>query len=235
MKADENDGWKRYLPLLIIGGVLLAAVVGATLLLRSADSRSGQQNTNSPQDLWARAAPGAEPAHTHGEANAPVSLEEFGDYQCPPCANVHPILKRIEKDYGGRVRIVFRNFPLEGTHKNAFLAARAAEAAGMQGKFWEMHDMLYEHQAEWAEQPLPRPTFVQYAGRIGLDLARFEADMNRTEVGARVGADMKRGVSLGVRSTPTIFLNGRELPPERSLVEDKLRAEIDAALAGKGR
>ncbi len=217
---------------MIIGGVLLAAIVVGALMLRSAGG-SANQAANTPQSVTMQAAPGAEPAHVIGEASAPVTLEEFGDYQCPPCGNLHPVLKKVEQDYGSRVRLIFRNLPLESIHKNAFLGARAAEAAGLQGKFWEMHDMLYEHQKEWSEQPLPRPVFTEYARKLGLDPARFESDMNSTQVGMRIGADMRRAGSMKIGSTPTLLINGRELPPGRSLVEGPLREEIDAALAGK--
>jgi protein-disulfide isomerase len=248
MSAQQTGGLKRYLPLIIIGGVLLVAIVAGASMLRStdgpADSAGGAANrSGGPARQGAAAtapaagpvaiAPGAEPPHVIGVSNAPVTLEEFGDYQCPPCGNLHPVLKRIEHDYGSRVRVVFRNLPLESIHKNAFLAARAAEAAGLQGKFWEMHDLLYERQKDWSGVPLPRPVFSGYARQLGLDIARFERDIDRPEVGVRIGADMRRADSLRVSSTPTVFLNGRELPPSKSLDEKELRGEIDAALAGK--
>ena len=240
MSSQQSEGLKRYLPLIIIAGVLILAVVGGALMLnRSSDGQANQnapaaQNTGSaPAAVASNPVPGAEPPHIAGAPNAPVTLEEFGDYQCPPCGNLHPVLKRIEHDYGSRVRVIFRNLPLESIHKNAALAARAAEAAGLQGKFWQMHDTLYERQKEWSGVALPRPIFTEYARKLGLDVARFESDMNSREVGVRIGADMRRAGSLRVNSTPTVLLNGRELPPDKTLAEDKLRAEIDAALAGR--
>ena len=241
MSVQDSGGLKRYLPLIIIGGVLLLAVVGGAMMLRGTTDGQGNQNGGTAQNTAGTPAfalkpvEGAEPPHVAGEQNAPVTLEEFGDYQCPPCGSLHPVLKRIEQDYGARVRLIFRNLPLESLHKNAFLAARAAEAAALQGKFWEMHDLLYDQQKEWSALPLPRPVFTEYARKLGLDIKRFDADINRPEVGARVGADMRRAASLRVNSTPTVLLNGRELPPDKTLVESKLRAEIDAALAGAGR
>lgn len=235
MSAQQSDELKRYLPLIIIGGVLLVAIAAGALLLRSAGGQANQDadHASAPPEPM-RPSAGAEPPHVTGAESAPVTLEEFGDYQCPPCGNLHPILKRIEHDYGSRVRLIFRNLPLETLHKNAFLAARAAEAAGLQGKFWEMHDMLYDHQKDWAALPMPRPVFSDYARQLDLDVERFEGDIDRPGVGMRVGADMRRAASMRVVSTPTLLLNGRELPPDKSLVEDKLREEIDAALAGKG-
>ena len=119
-------------------------------------------------------------------------------------------------------------------HKNAFSAARAAEAAGLQGKFFEMHDLLYEHQTEWAESPEPRPIYTDFANRIGLNVEKFIADMGRQDVADRVQADMYRGTSLGVGGTPTVFLNGRELKADDTLDDKKLRAQIDAAFAAVG-
>lgn len=177
---------------------------------------------------------GAEPPHTIGPPNAPVMLEEFGDFECPPCALLHPVLKTMEREFGDRLRVTFREFPLVPTHPHALAAARAAEAAGLQGKFWEMHDLLFETQKAWHGSFDVRPIFEGYATRIGLDLERLRRDSTGEVVERRIFLDGKRAHSLGVRGTPTVFLNGREVPFE-SLAPEKLRVLISTELAAAKR
>jgi protein-disulfide isomerase len=178
--------------------------------------------------------PGADPPHTRGDAKAPVTLEEFGDFQCPPCGLLHPILKQLETDMGPqKLRVIFRQFPLVPAHAHALNAARAAEAAGLQGKFWEMHDLIFENQNAWKDSFDVRPIFESYANKLGLDLAMFRRDLGSEVVERRIFLDGKRGHALGVQGTPTVFMNGREVPFE-SLPLEKLRALINTELAAKG-
>jgi protein-disulfide isomerase len=142
---------------------------------------------------------------------------------------LHPILVDMHKEFGDRLRIIFREFPLVPNHQHALAAASAAEAAGLQGKFWEMHDKLYENQKTWHEVFDIRPIFEGYAKDIGLDVERYKQDVNSDQVAQRIFQDGKRGHSLNVKGTPTVFLNGREVPFE-SLPAEKLRVLIDAAL-----
>ncbi len=245
MSPKKTSNGKKIVPFIIIGGVLIAVVTAGVLTLRQGDSNTPATSSNyaapkaregvtqqvtSPRR---EGFPGAQPPRIKGEQNAPVVLEEFGDYQCPPCGAMHPVLQKIEDDYGDRVALIFRHFPLQKLHKNAFTAARAAEAAAAQGKFWEMHDMIYDHQNDWKDSPEPRPLFESYARRLDLNAEKFKADMEKQETAARVVADFQRGDSLGVTGTPSIFLNGRQLPVDVTLSDPKLRAEIDATLASK--
>jgi protein-disulfide isomerase len=195
----------------------------------STGSTAGSQGSASGSAPAPASEPGADPPHSHGPKDAPVTLEEFGDFECPPCGLLHPVLQAVEREYGSRVRIIFREFPLVPTHQHALAAARAAEAAGMQGKFWEMHDLLYENQKTWHEAFDVRPIFEGYATRIGLDLQGFRTDSTSDLVEQRIFLDGKRGHALGVKGTPTVFLNGREVPFE-SLPLDKLRPLINAEL-----
>jgi protein-disulfide isomerase len=185
-----------------------------------------------PADL-SKAAPGAEPPRARGgSAPGAVTLEEFADFQCPPCGRLHPELKKIEGEYGERLRVVFRHLPLGSIHDHALEAALAAEAAGAQGKFWEMRDLLYERQGEWSVVEPARPVFVGYARQLGLDAERFERDVDAPETRARVETDVNRADTAHVQATPTLFLEGRELSaPERT--PGGLRAAIDAALKGQ--
>jgi len=141
--------------------------------------------------------------HIQGPANAAVTLVEYGDYQCSHCGTAHPILKSVHDILGSRMRFVFRNFPISTIHPDAQLAAEAAEAAGAQGKFWEMHDYLFEHQEHLKEADL-----IQYARKLGLDVDRFATDLGTRVFAARVREDMHSGVRSGVNATPTFFING---------------------------
>jgi len=228
---------KRALPFVIIALALGAGLLMFLYFQRStaetpsatpASAASPSQNAASTSN---QAEPGAEPPHALGSPNAPVTLEEFGDFQCPPCGMLHPILENLEGEFGpAKLRIIFREFPLVPAHAHALAAARAAEAAGLQGKFWEMHDMIYENQKAWHEAFDARPIFEGYATKIGLDLEQFRRDITSAIVERRIFLDGKRARSLGVKGTPTVFLNGREVPFE-SLAPDKLKALINSELA----
>ncbi|HEX8335227.1 MAG TPA: thioredoxin domain-containing protein [Pyrinomonadaceae bacterium] len=225
------------LPFVIIGVVLVAVIAAVVLMSRQSASNSAPAQNAAPSQTQAprmSPQPGAPNPFAKGNASARVTLEEFSDFQCPACGGLEPSLKRVMKDYDDRVRFVFRNFPLQ-MHKYAFLAARAAEAAGLQGKFWEMHDMLYDNQKEWSDSMEPRVQFDSYATRLGLDVQRFKADMERQDLAERVKADLMRGNSLGVKGTPTVYINGREIAPGRLVTEDDLRRELEAALAQAGK
>jgi protein-disulfide isomerase len=141
--------------------------------------------------------------HSQGSAKAPVTLVEYGDYECPFCGQAYPIVKAIQKRLGDQVRLVFRNFPLGEMHPHAEHAAEAAEAAGAQGKFWEMHDLLYENQDALDDENL-----AEYATALGLDVEQFVREMSEHTHAARVREDFRSGVRSGVNGTPTFFING---------------------------
>ncbi|HVG28217.1 MAG TPA: thioredoxin domain-containing protein [Pyrinomonadaceae bacterium] len=207
------------LPFLLIVAVLLAAVGAGAWYL----SRSRQPGA------VAAGLPGAQPAHSEGSESAPVVLEEFGDFQCPPCGQMFPEVERIRQDYGDRLRFVFREYPLVNIHPHALRAAHAAEAAGLQGKFWEMERELFADQLAWSRAQDPTALFESYARRSGLDVDRFRRDLGGAETDARVVADRERAKSVGVESTPTFFINGRKVGPAQDMGK-ALRAEIDRAL-----
>jgi protein-disulfide isomerase len=246
---------KRILPFIIILAVLGIALGSAWYLTRSIPSsttvvgsqqpvpRSSSSSPSSPssspgsqtpglQPVVNGGEPGAEPAYVLGPPTAPAQLEEFGDFECPPCGMFHPILVQMHQEFGDRLRITFREFPLVPAHQHALAAASAAEAAGLQGKFWEMHDLLYERQKTWKTEFDVRPVFENYANEIGLDLERYKRDVASEVVAQRIMQDGKRGHSLGVKGTPTVFLNGREVPFE-SLPAERLRVFIQKEIGGK--
>lgn len=217
---------KRWLPFIIIVLVGIIAVTAGTLLVNANRVAPPSTTTQTPD-----AQSGAQAAHIRGAEKAAITIEEFADFQCPPCGGLSAVLHKLEQDYHGRLRILFRHFPLQN-HQRARPAARAAEAAGLQGKFWEMHDMLYKNRTTWGNPTADiQALFTAYATTLGLDLARFTADLDKPETEARITADQDRGKSLGVSSTPTLFLNNQLVQPA-SFSEQGLRAALDAALAG---
>ena len=141
--------------------------------------------------------------HQQGPPDAPVTLVEYGDYECPYCGRAYPILKAIQERMAGRLRFVFRNFPITSNHPHAQHAAEAAEAADAQGRFWEMHDTLYENQHALKDADL-----VGYAATLGLDTERFEQDLTRHVFRERVREDFLSGLRSGVNGTPTFYING---------------------------
>jgi protein-disulfide isomerase len=227
---------KKSLPILIIIIVLLVALGGGVWLMQPASNAPAGQTapqTNARPDAANPDAANAPPAHLRGQQNAPVVIEEFADFQCPTCATMHSIVKQLVEKYPAQVSVAFRNFPLRELHKHAAEAARAAEAAGVQGKFWEMHDILYDKQKEWEAPDDARPLFMQYAQSLGLDMQKFTSDMDSSIISMRIVADERRGVALSVHATPTFFINGRELAFEESNTLDKLSAAVDQELARK--
>ena len=216
---------KRYLPFVIVVGVALVAFGSGTMLYRA----KRPQVKNIPESQSA-ASKGDAP-HVRGNPDASVTLEEFGDFQCPPCGQFSVFVEELLKEYDSRLRVVFRNFPLQG-HEHAREAALAAEAAGFQGKFWEMHDTLYREQPAWSKAPNARELFESYAGTLGLNMDQFKKDMDSDRAKERVDSDHTLGDSLGVKVTPTLFINNRPVEPEQKN-PDGLRAAINAALNGE--
>jgi protein-disulfide isomerase len=141
--------------------------------------------------------------HADGPADTPLTLVEYGDYQCPYCGAAYPVVKRLQKTLGKKLRFVFRNFPLTQAHPYALIAAEAAEAAALQGKFWEMHDLLFEQQTFLEPDIIP-----SWAKRIGLNLEKFEDDIKQGVVEKRIKEDRQSGIRSGVNGTPTFFING---------------------------
>jgi protein-disulfide isomerase len=226
---------KSSLPVAIIGLVLLAAVGGGAWLYSQGgkapikDKPPANKSTTTAVNY--NAVSGAEPSWSKGAANAPVVMEEFADLACPQCAKVTPILHEVRSSYGDKVKLIFRHFPLEiPGHQNAYTAAKATEAAGMQGKFWEMENIIFKNQTLWQPAADPRPLFEEYAKQIGLNVEQLKSDTVGMAAAMRVDADKKRGKALGVMSTPTVYLNGRALTLEDTAPEN-LKKLIDAELA----
>lgn len=164
-----------------------------------------------------------------GGTDAPVTLLEFSDFQCPACASYYPVVKQLISAYPEALRVAYRHYPLTRIHANAIPAAQAAEAAGRQGKFWEMHDQLFEQQERWAKADNAGELFAGYAQELGLDVAQFRADLADPAVRQKINRHQDSGTQLRVQGTPTFFLNGNSINSPASLEEFKQL--VDAALA----
>ncbi len=163
-----------------------------------------------------------------GSQTASTTLVEYSDFQCPACGFYYPLVKRLGEDFPNDLRIAYRHFPLRTTHPNAEAAALVAEAAGAQGKFWEMHNLLFDNQKVWSEQLDPSASFLTYATMLKLDLDEFKTDMGSQAVKDKVENDFQSGVRSGVNSTPSFFLNGRRITNPQSY--DQFRELISQTL-----
>jgi protein-disulfide isomerase len=226
---------KRALPFLIVGVVLFIAIVAVWRLSRPGSLTGGPHNGPTPRQ---GEAPGAVPPHVRGNPNAAVTVEEFADFQCGACGAYYPELKKIESEFGDRLKVIFRENPLYPNHQFSVIGAQAAEAAGLQGEaqFWAMHDKLYENQKTWAEakdKDAVVAIFVDYAKQIGIDADRFMRDLSGEAVAQKIFQDGKRSHALGVNQTPTFFVNGKEATGE-SWKPEGLRQMINEALRDAG-
>lgn len=168
--------------------------------------------------------------HVKGSETAPVTLVEYGDFECPACADYYPFVERAYAELGSStLRVVFRHFPLPN-HKNAMPAALASEAAGNQGKFWEMYSLLYEKQRDWSLAANTEEVFAGYAQSLGLDMEKYQADLKDPITAERINLDYKSGVQAKIGGTPTFFVNGKQITNPRNYDELKKVIE-DAALA----
>jgi protein-disulfide isomerase len=170
--------------------------------------------------------------HTKGGNAKKVTLVEYGDFECPACYAYYPIVEQVYEKYKNDISFQFVNFPLVSIHKNALASHRAAEAASIQGKFWEMYGLLYTNRSTWVEQSNPSPIFEGFAQQLGLDVNKFKKDASSSAVNAIVQADIAKGTKLGVNSTPTFYLDGQKLNQAPQDLEGFSKL-IDNAIAKK--
>ncbi len=228
------------MPLLIIGLVFVAAIIGAIYLYNSgsgsssSSTASGNSTAARPTPNMANAPAGAPiGVNMLGSQTAAVTVEEFADYQCGGCAAVHPVMKELASAYAGNrnFRFIYRHYPLAiPAHDKSYEASVATEAAGLQGKFWQMQDQLFRNQAAWTANPNYRQIWSEYASNLGMDVQRFQADLAGIQTKNRVDADIQRGRALNVSSTPSVFVNGK-LVPFSELNIASLRRIVDAEIA----
>ncbi len=201
--------------------VIILAFAGI-ILVSNHQSNSGSGKSGSSS---------APTEHIEGQGSTGVKLVEYGDYECPYCGQYFPIVKQVVAEYNKQIYFQFRNFPLVSIHQNAFAGARAAEAAAMQNKFWQMHDALYENQNQWVQASDPTQYFNQYAQQLGLNLTKFKQDYASSKVNNLINADMAAGNKLNIQGTPTFFLDGKQISVGESISD--FQKLINAAIAKK--
>lgn len=205
--------------ILLVGGSL----AGVFYLAKTAEPVENNQNGSGLRDEV------SSEDWVGGNPEAAVTLVEYADFQCPACGQYHPIIKKLEEELGAQVRFVFRHFPLARVHPNAEAAAAAAEAAGLQEKFWEMRNILFERQNDWSKKPNPRVAFVAYAQELGLNTDQFKNDMELDVIEEKIQTQFNGGTASGVNSTPTFFINSAKIDNPRSL--DDFRHTLAQAIA----
>jgi protein-disulfide isomerase len=205
----------------IIIGVIVAVFAGILWFGGGDKDDSGSNSSAKPT------------SHLLGNKDAKVKIVEYGDYQCPYCGLFHPVTKQVIEKYGDKISFQFRHFPLNQIHENAVAAARAAEAADKQDKFWEMHNMLFENQEAWSQSSKANTAFEAYAKQLDLDIAQYKKDFADSKTLARINADKAEfNKTKQAASTPTFFLNGKKIQPEASL--ESFSKLIDEALEKQG-
>lgn len=209
-------------PVIVIILAVGIAAGAAVFLSRNADKPAETSTSTTPSHVDIKG------GHLRGPEAATLTLVEFGDYECPACGAAHPFVKEILTRYPDKLRLEFHHYPLVGVHPNAMAGAMAAEAAGEQGKYWEMHDALFEHQSEWGESRNPEPLFINFASQIGLDVNKFMQSLRSPALQTRILQDVTLADNLKIQATPTFFLNGQEVHLKLSM-EDFVQA-VDSRL-----
>jgi protein-disulfide isomerase len=212
--------------------IVIVLVLGGIFYITNNNKSSSTDSSNS----------GTPSHHVEGEGADGISLVEYGDYQCPYCGEYSTAVKEVQAIYNTQMTFQFVNFPLISLHQNAFAGARAAEAAALQGKFWQMHDLLYEENQEyydsnetvssWISASNPESYFDKYASQIGINVNKFEQDYASGQVNNTINADMAKGNKLNVDATPTFYLDGKQVQVDDSLTA--FEQVINAAIKAKG-
>ncbi|MDR3582254.1 MAG: thioredoxin domain-containing protein [Candidatus Pacebacteria bacterium] len=229
---SSSSGSSRTTAWFIVGFIVLVTAVVIIAGAMSSGSSSGSQSATNP-NFVATVAPAITVLDwSQGNPNAAVSVVEYGDFECPACAEYQPLVKQIIQNNSTTIRFVFRNFPLTSIHPDANISSQAAEAAGLQGKYWEMHDLLYTKQNDWvttSPDQVVAKYFDGYAQSLGLDVAKFNTDITSSRVLGKIQTDVAGGTSAKLDHTPTYFINLKQIPNPTSYSD--FQKAIDAALA----
>lgn len=211
---QQNTGSKSKIIVISILSILFLAFFTFAIIV-------SKQKANAPVKL-------SNAGWLTGNPTSKVTLTEFGDFQCPACKAFEPIMQKMRAEYGRKVKIVFKHFPLKSAHPNALIAAKASEAAGAQGKFWEFHDILYENQDLWVQETDPTGKFIEYAKKLQLDVEKFKLDLKNKSFEDKINAQQDEGIQVGVQGTPSVYVNGTSLGVPSGF--DQLKKEIEKAL-----
>jgi len=214
-KAAKKSGTTKWAAIIIAGALFLGFFI--YIIYSSKQAKNVQTTAKLTSGGWLR-----------GDKAAKVTLVEFSDFQCPACAFREPMVQQALKEYDGKVKLLYKHFPLTSIHKNAMNASKASEAAGKQGKFWEMHDLLFEKQSEWEGVADSKKVFIGYAEGLKLDSEKFKKDFDSKEIEQKITKEIDEGINLGVNGTPTFFLNGKVIDTPVSY--EDLKKTIEEAL-----
>lgn len=218
----------------IIFGIIVVAFIGGMLVF-SESNKINLDGIDLGKIIPASDQNGNTEEHVKGSADSKVVLVEYGDYQCAGCASVYKRINSIAEDYKNELAVVFRNYTIDG-HQNALSAAAAAESANLQGKFWEMHNLIYDNQTEWSNAGVTERNdlYLSYAKQLGLDETKFTEGMKDTSVRKKIEFDKSVAKAAGLDSTPYFILNGEKIDYETWSDDDKLRELIDKVLKDNG-
>jgi len=213
--SNDNRGGQIFIG--VMGLLVMAISIYVVLAFNQAPSKIVTIEEGITAEDWVK-----------GNREAKVSLIEYGDFQCPACANSHDFLEELLPEFSDQLAFSFRHFPLKSIHPHAEMSARISEAAGKQGKFWEMVDLLYKNQDEWVNSADPEATLFGYAETLALDMTQFKTDFRSPEIRQAVEADSLSATKAGISSTPTFFLNGTKIDPSNLKdLRNLIQAEID--------
>jgi len=216
---------RKYLPALVISLIILSIVGLVILALRSPEEPKSSESTLSISEADKKA---ITTGWTKGPNEAKVVLTEFGDFQCSACKRFEPILAELDKQFAGEFKLVFKHFPLTSIHQNTELAALSAEAAGSQGKFWPMHDLLFQNQEKWAESDHPLDEFLSYARQLDIDVEKFKSDVLQKRFADKISEEQKLAERLKLTGTPSFFINGN--PVDISIGVEALKKALSEAI-----
>lgn len=198
----------------VIFGVICVALFSGLIYISKKNQISVDVSKLNENSILAASAQNGNIAdHVDGNTSSKVTMIEYGDFQCPYCGQAYPGMKQVVTDYKNKITFIFRNFPLTSMHPNALAAATAAEAAGLQGKYWEMFNKLYENQSGWSNLTTNQrtSTFTGYAKLIGIDESKFKANLEEKSVATKIGFDQALGKKINVTGTPSIYINGKKI------------------------
>jgi len=219
----------------IIFSVIIVGII-AVLIFLSNGSKTDLSNVDAFAVQKATSQDGNIGDHVFGKSDSKVTLIEYGDYQCPPCGSMYPLVKSVTEEYKSQLRYIFRNFPIPELHPNARAAAASAEAVGLQGKYWDIHNRLYETQSDWSDLSINErgAYFENIAKELGVNVNTYKADLAKPNIAKKIDYDMSLGTKSSVNATPTFFLNGKKLDTSAYSSQDKFKQTIENALKQAG-